>query len=96
LIDAAVHLQSPSLGEGPEAAVVGFFHIIRKTAAGQLLHTQMVSQAITAYPLFVTAGVCAIAILQVLRLITFHNIAASFFKSSKLHLGRYKQHNRGL
>lgn len=31
------HSQSPGLGEGAEAAVIGFLDIIGKTAAGQLL-----------------------------------------------------------
>ena len=55
-------LQSPGVCEGLEAAVVGFFYIVRKTTAGQLLNSQMITYTLAAYPFFVT-GVCAVAIL---------------------------------
>jgi hypothetical protein len=39
-------LQIPRLGEGGKAAVIGLFHIIRKTATGQLLAPEVVLQAV--------------------------------------------------
>ena len=85
-------LQSPGLGEGLEAPVESFFDIIRETAAGQLLDRQMIAYTLTAHSLFVT-GICAVTILQVLLFFTFHNIAATFFKSTKLHLIRVRKSN---
>lgn len=46
--------------------------MIGKTAAGQLLHLQVISQAVTAYAFFITAGISAITILQILLFFTFH------------------------
>jgi hypothetical protein len=55
-------LQFPGFGEGLEAAVVGFFNVWWKTAAGKLLGRQMIAYTLTAHPLSITAGVCTAAI----------------------------------
>jgi len=65
-------LQSPGLGEGPETAVVGFLDVVGEAAAGELLHTQMVSYTLTAHAFLVAAGICAVAILQILLFVAFH------------------------
>jgi hypothetical protein len=70
-------LQFPGLCEGAEAAVVGFLHLIRETAAGQLLHPQVISKTVAAYSLFVTARVRAVAIAQILLFLAFHNSTIS-------------------
>ena len=57
-----IDLQTPGLGEGFEAAVVGLLDIVGETAAGQLPARQMIAQTLTARSLSATAGICAIAV----------------------------------
>ena len=55
-------LEIPGFCEGAEAAVESFFDVIGEAAAGKLPRRQMIAQALTAHPLFVTAGVRTVAI----------------------------------
>jgi len=71
------YLQSPGLGEGRETAVVGFFNIVRKTASGQLLYSQMRLYTFAAYSLFAT-WICTIAIFKILLFVAFHSETSSF------------------
>jgi predicted nucleic acid-binding protein len=64
--------QSPGFGEGLEAAVVGSLDVVREAAGGQLLRGQVIAQALAANPFVVAAGIRAVAVLQVLGLLTFH------------------------
>ena len=49
--------QFPRLGEGAEAAVVGFLDVIRETTGRQLFHSKVVAYTLTTYTLFTTAGI---------------------------------------
>jgi hypothetical protein len=65
-------LQVPGFGEGIEAAVVGFFDVIRETAGGQLLACQVIAQTVAARSFSRTAGIRAVAIVEVLVFLTVH------------------------
>jgi len=64
-------LQLPGLRKRPKAAVVSFLDIIRKTAAGQFFHSEVISQAVATHAFFATR-ISAITILQILLFFTFH------------------------
>jgi hypothetical protein len=56
--------------EGP---VIGSLRICRKKAGGHLPALQMIANAITAHSLFGTGVIGAIAVFQILFLLTIHN-----------------------
>ncbi len=64
--------QFPGSGKGLEAAVVSLFRIRREAAAGKLLGGQMITDAFAAHAFVIAPGIGATAVLQVLRLLTFH------------------------
>jgi hypothetical protein len=45
------------LYEFTERAVVGFFHVWRKTAGWQFIHAQMKSDTFTTFSMFVASGI---------------------------------------
>lgn len=57
VIGSELWLQIPGLGEGFEAAVVGFLDLVREAAAGQLLRRQVITYALTAHSLLITTGI---------------------------------------
>ena len=65
-------LEIPGFGEGFEAAIVGFFHVIGETAGGQLSALEMITQTIAADAFAGTAGIGAVAVFQIRILFTFH------------------------
>jgi hypothetical protein len=60
--------------EGP---VIGAFRICRKKAGGYFPAFQMITNAITAHSLFGTGVIAAIAVLQILFLLTIHKNRSS-------------------
>jgi len=44
-----------------KGAVIGLFCILGEATSGQFLHAEMIAQAFTAEPLFITRGITAVA-----------------------------------
>ena len=65
-------LQVPCFGEGDEAAVVGAFDVVGKTAGRKLLTAQVVLEALAADALAAASRVTAIAEIHICLLLTFH------------------------
>jgi hypothetical protein len=65
-------LQVPCFGEGGEAAVVGAFDVVGKTACGKLLAAQVVLEALAADALAAASRVAAITEIHIRLFLTFH------------------------
>jgi hypothetical protein len=61
------------LGEAFKTAVVGSLDVGRETTGGELPQAEMVMQTLATNPLFLAAGITAVAPFQVGRFFTFHN-----------------------
>jgi hypothetical protein len=71
-------LQIPRLGECGKTAVICLFHVVRKTAAGQLFASEVVLQAVAANAFAAASRITACTKIHVFVFFTFHhNILSS-------------------